>query len=380
MKKVVNLVVTGGPCGGKTTALEALSNFFRSEGYTVYIVNEAATELINSGICPFGENKLDPFDFQRMILKKQLSDEEIRRWVAQKCDNEKVAIIYDRGLMDNRAFITEEQFQQLLKEFNITEAEILSRYDIVIHLVTAAIGKEEYYTTLNNKARTETIQQARENDNRIMNAWKNHTIQVIIPNDTLFNEKIQRVKNAIRKFLGEEEVVAQRRFLVSEEDIDIEKLQALSIVKENIEEFVKQYDNIEDEVFCRNIIEGSCFYTRVVNHFMPDGTVVKSSKNISEEEYYNSKIVAKSIPISKERYNLIFEGERFRVDIFSLGEKRVIILERDVVNKDKEIFPDFVKTATEVTCNRDYNEDSMCIDYSIETRLKSLHSYIDSLM
>ena len=38
-------------------------------------------------------------------------------------------------------------------------------------MVTAAIGAERYYTTENNSVRTETPEQARELDVRILNAW-----------------------------------------------------------------------------------------------------------------------------------------------------------------------------------------------------------------
>jgi hypothetical protein len=49
------------------------------------------------------------------------------------------------------------------------------RYDLIIHMVTAANGLEEYYTLKNNNSRTETAQEAVEIDNSLMNAWKGHS-------------------------------------------------------------------------------------------------------------------------------------------------------------------------------------------------------------
>ena len=66
--------------------------------------------------------------------------------------------------MDNRGYINDLIFDEFLKERNMNESDILMRYDLVIHLVTTAIGKEDYYTTLNNTARTETIEEARIQD------------------------------------------------------------------------------------------------------------------------------------------------------------------------------------------------------------------------
>lgn len=41
------------------------------------------------------------------------------------------------------------------------------RYDAIIHLVTAAIGAEKYYTTENNAVRSENLQQARDLDFKV---------------------------------------------------------------------------------------------------------------------------------------------------------------------------------------------------------------------
>ena len=43
------IILTGGPCGGKSTALVALADHVRSFGFDVYTVPEAATIMINAG-------------------------------------------------------------------------------------------------------------------------------------------------------------------------------------------------------------------------------------------------------------------------------------------------------------------------------------------
>ena len=370
MKKIINIVVTGGPCAGKTTALDELAKFLRLEGYAVFIVSEIATELINDGVRPFGEDKLKVSEFQLLITKAQLEKEEIRLMAARMCSNDKTAIIYDRGVLDNRAFLKEEEFQQILKELGLKEAELLARYDLVIHLVTAAIGKEEYYTTLNNSARTETAEEARMRDRATIEAWRNHPNLRIINNDTLFDGKIQKVKNAIRSFLGEEEVVEQKRYLINIEDINFDKVYSLSLFKEEIEEFVKLYDDEEDEMYVKSTIDGSSYYTKVRNRFYKDGTTIKRCRNIGFEEYYSNKASAKSKPIVKFRYNVIHEGERYRVDVYHLGKEPFVIVERDVIDKDKHELPSFIRKASDITNNRNYDDDSLCIDYNIDALMK----------
>ena len=97
MKKILNIVVTGGPCGGKTTILDELTALLRSYGYTVYIVNEAATELINSGIKPYGDFKIALRDFQSLLLDTQLGNEYIRKIAAEVCPNPKIEAMIDSG-------------------------------------------------------------------------------------------------------------------------------------------------------------------------------------------------------------------------------------------------------------------------------------------
>ncbi len=50
--KMHKIVITGGPCGGKTTALSWLQNAFTLRGYKVIIVPETATELIPAASRP----------------------------------------------------------------------------------------------------------------------------------------------------------------------------------------------------------------------------------------------------------------------------------------------------------------------------------------
>lgn len=47
--KVKKIVLTGGPCAGKTTALQQIEREFTEKGYHVLIVPEAASILIGAG-------------------------------------------------------------------------------------------------------------------------------------------------------------------------------------------------------------------------------------------------------------------------------------------------------------------------------------------
>ena len=66
------IVLTGGPCAGKTTALSKIDNELTNMGYKVFIIDEVATRIINEGIRPFGEGKISMLDFERILLKKYI--------------------------------------------------------------------------------------------------------------------------------------------------------------------------------------------------------------------------------------------------------------------------------------------------------------------
>ena len=68
MKKIFNFVLTGGPCGGKSTAINKIYQDLSERGYKVLIVPETATELINSGITV---NFVGSVRFQEILFYKQ---------------------------------------------------------------------------------------------------------------------------------------------------------------------------------------------------------------------------------------------------------------------------------------------------------------------
>lgn len=73
MNKVHEIVITGGPCAGKTTALSKLDRVFTDRGYKVIIVAETATEVILSGVTP---NEVSVVDFQHVIIGRGINKEK----------------------------------------------------------------------------------------------------------------------------------------------------------------------------------------------------------------------------------------------------------------------------------------------------------------
>lgn len=196
--KIWKFVITGGPCAGKTEAVKIIKQDLIKKGLKVIAVPETATELISSEITPWevGRNK-----FQFLLLERSLN-KEITAEKAAECFDQDVVIIYDRGLLDGKAYMQAEPFMNELKKYNEDEKTVLDRYNAVFHLVTTANGAEDFYTLANNEARTESIKDAIKLDDRLIDIWSNHKNFKIIDNSTNFELKMKRLINEIDNIIN----------------------------------------------------------------------------------------------------------------------------------------------------------------------------------
>ncbi|MEI3508038.1 MAG: AAA family ATPase [Bacilli bacterium] len=62
------IVLTGGPCAGKTSALSRIEKKLIEQGYHVFVLAESATEFIKGGIRAFGKCALENECFESLIL------------------------------------------------------------------------------------------------------------------------------------------------------------------------------------------------------------------------------------------------------------------------------------------------------------------------
>ena len=199
-KSLLKIVITGGPCAGKTTALKCIREDLERAGFGVVAVPETATELICSGISPWTMDS--KVNYQKYQLMLQLEKERLY-CEAAKCLTayEKIIVIIDRGGMDNKAYLSDEEFDGILCGLGMSEKDMLGRYDAVFHLETTAKG--EGYTLSNNSARTETAEEAVYLDERIAKVWKKHAYYRAIKCADRFDVKVKALVNEIMKFVGE---------------------------------------------------------------------------------------------------------------------------------------------------------------------------------
>lgn len=200
-KQIYKVVITGGPCAGKTTAMSWMKEALNKKGYTVLFCPETATELISGGVAPW--TCTTNVEYQRCQLKLQYAKEQVFLEAANHMPPEKIVIVFDRGFLDNKVYMTEEEFAALLAEMGFTEEKTMAWYDAVFHLVTAAKGDAKNYTLDNNGARTETVEQAIELDDKLIKAWAAHPNHKVIASASEFDHKMECLIKEIEDVLGE---------------------------------------------------------------------------------------------------------------------------------------------------------------------------------
>ena len=124
--QIFKIVITGGPCAGKSTAMSWVQNAFTQKGYRVLFVSESATELITSGIAPWtcGTN----VEYQKCQMKLQIEKEKIFERAAKNMAAERILIVCDRGALDNKAYMSDMEFAEVVKFIGSNEEERIPRY------------------------------------------------------------------------------------------------------------------------------------------------------------------------------------------------------------------------------------------------------------
>lgn len=186
LEKCFKVVLTGGPGGGKTTALDL---FRRELSHDVEVVPEAASILFRGGL-PRSNNANVKMCTQKAIFQLQKSLEAIQKTLSP----EKI-LLCDRGTLDGAAYWPQplanpqdNSEDNFFKYMNTNFESELSQYDAVIFFETAAANGNSI--TSNNPIRTEGQKEAIELDQKLHKIWSQHPNFHFVPSHESFIKKI----------------------------------------------------------------------------------------------------------------------------------------------------------------------------------------------
>ena len=324
---------------------------------------ETATELISSGLAPW--TCATNFDYQKCQMRFQLEKEKIFQAAAETIHAEKILVVCDRGIIDNKVYMQPEEYEQVLQSLGKHEVELRDGYDAVFHLVTAAKGAEEFYTTSNNNARTETPEEAAILDDKLIAAWTGHPHLRVIDNSVDFDGKMKRLIAEISFFLGEPEPLEiERKYLI--EYPDIELLTQFESCKrvEIIQTYLKMPDGRELRVRQRGE-NGHYIYIQTEKRRINDMKRIEIEKRLTKDEYLEMLMYSdiKRRQIRKDRYCLMYHNRYFEIDVFPFWKNKALA-EIELKSEDEKYeFPPFIRIIREVTGEAEYS------NYAIATRV-----------
>jgi CYTH domain-containing protein/predicted ATPase len=355
--KLTKIVLTGGPCAGKTTALSRIIEKFSDLGYLVLALPEAATLFNQAGINFLTGNKDYFYAIEKALLTFQTDMEDHFETLA-RASGKPVILICDRGIQDVSAYLSPDAWQALLDELNLSEVQVRDkRYDAVIHLTTAAKGAEQFYTTANNSSRTETLEQAKALDDKLIRAWTGHPHLRIIDNSGSFDDKVNRTLAEIAAILGiPEPIETERKYLV-----EITGELSGCVENEIFQTYLLSTDETELRVRKRGQ-NGHYIYFLTSKKTLSGNSRIETERKITPSEYiqYLNQADPAKTTIHKRRKCFVWENQYFEVDTFVNPALPFPLLEIEGVENHEEIkFPPFIKVIEDVTDKREYYNSNL---------------------
>lgn len=383
------LVLTGGPCGGKTTGQDRLATFFENMGWKVYTVPETATILLG-GRVKFAElSHEQAYLFQKDLLKTMLQIEDTYFNQAEATVDRNVLIICDRGGMDPSAYTDRDSWLQMLREIGIEEFDLLNkRYDQVVHLVTAADGAEEYYTLSNNTARKENVVAAKEMDEKTRKAWLGHPYLDIVDNTecTKFEDKVLKVIQVVcdRTGIDPQDRLSKnsrkRKWLVR----SIDESRFVKYEQFNIQHEYLLTDNPESQIRIRSREQNNrSTYTLTKRDLHKGKEFIETRTQITFREYtrYQTMRDKSRAPLLKQRRCFMVGNQYFNLDIYTVippsasslhMDHQLIFLETytTIPKGEPVLLPDFLTIEKEITGQTAYSMYSMAKIPNVECEVE----------
>lgn len=359
------IVVTGGPCAGKTTALGHIQRHLSELGYHPLMVPEVPTELIIGGFVP-GEP-----DFQEFVMEHTLATERVflkraLRWREQYPER-KCVLIHDRGLPDQKAYTRDAAHYAHLCGLNgLDLAHVLQgRYDAVVFMRTAACGAETHYTTSNNAARRESsLEIARAVDQATLNAWIGTPHLRVVENNQTFEDKIRQTIGHICDVLGEPvPIERERKYKLS--SFSITQLPEHSVPVDIVQTYLVNPDGFAERVRARGQ-HGSMVYFHTIKEPTDEaGVMIERDRMISVREYNEllNRRDRTRLPVKKTRHCFVYAGQYCEVDVFyEARHNGLVMLEVEVTKENPEVnLPPCLSVECDVTEDKRYGNHALAL-------------------
>ena len=365
MNNIKRIVLTGGPCAGKTTALVRIHEHFSALGYKVFTVPEVPTMITQAGWNYLTDNQNFYYEGEKVILETQLELEDKIMRMAQTC-KEPCVIVCDRGAMDISAYISPKMWKELTDSCHTSTEELRTgnRYDAILHLVSAADGAEKFYTTANNAQRYEKadeagLQLARELDKKVIQAWTGHPHLRVINNGEDFEQKMNRVVREIASVLELPQAIEEERKYIVE---------LTDAIPDSTESDITQTYLVADPGWeirlRRRSTNGNIANIHTTRKRLSTNEELVTERQVTNALY--ESLLQQADPyrrtIHKRRNSFIYQGQFFELDTYLDDLEGLIILETKGIASHADLkLPPFLRIVKDITGDVSYYNPNLAL-------------------
>jgi thymidylate kinase/CYTH domain-containing protein len=346
---MLKVCLTGGPSTGKTSVINSINNYFSNLGYNVIIVPETATSFIASGIRPFGNNSINPIDFQKLVLENQIKNEEIADKAAKLLGDNSI-IICDRGTLDGIAYVTESEWNEVLNSESLVDRDLLMNYDAILYMVS----KPELFTKENNASRYEqNANEAIEKGKKVLKSYLSHdNLRVIQPREDI-KDKENEVINIIANMLClPTRIRNQKKYLVG--NINVGAIASIAVKTQIKQDYIISDDLLEHRLRKVTQNNATSYHYSIIKKCNEGKREILKDEVISESNYNNILSIQSGnlVSINKTRYSFVYQDQYFKLDIFENG---LSLLEVNLTKENPIVtIPEFISVIDDVTNNDEY--------------------------
>ena len=365
--KIVKVVLTGGPGGGKTSVLNAIKNLaITEEGYKNIIklgdkkiklvtISETATELISSGITPTEAERI--YDFQDILFEIQKSKEESSiKSLRFGYDADIILFLYDIGLLDGMAYLDKKgEFEDIMASKDVKELDILDKYDLVVDLLSTATCAPEKYGFESNEARFEDVEWAKSVDRKTSAAWVGHRNMKLFDSGVSLEEEVNNVIEYLKDYILNGSNIEKEEYFIENSPFSFSKYndvnsRRINVVNTHIDFGI---DNVVDTILVKRTYRGySTYFLQFVTKGSEKARIIKDER--IDENTYKRLLTRYDIKNVEEKKELSFvEGKRlYKVSFYN--DFTTLEVEKGLDNEEI-IIPNDIKIIRKI---RDFSEKS----------------------
>lgn len=365
--KIVKVVLTGGPGGGKTSVLNAIKNLaITEEGYKNIIklgdkkiklvtISETATELISSGITPTEAERI--YDFQDILFEIQKSKEESSiKSLRFGYDADIILFLYDRGLLDGMAYLDKKgEFEDIMASKDVKELDILDKYDLVVDLLSTATCAPEKYGFESNEARFEDVEWAKSVDRKTSAAWVGHRNMKLFDSGVSLEEEVNNVIEYLKDYILNGSNIEKEEYFIENSPVSFSKYndvnsRRINVVNTHIDFGI---DNVVDTILVKRTYRGySTYFLQFVTKGSEKARIIKDER--IDENTYKRLLARYDIKNVEEKKELSFVEGKHLYKVSFYNDFTTLEVEKGLDNEEI-IIPNDIKIIRKI---RDFSEKS----------------------